>query len=202
MKLNLVVLTPGKWQGKQIPVTAAEFLIGRDAQCHLRPANPLISQRHCAVRVREGKAFVFDFGSTNGTFVNDERIEGEREVQHGDRLKVGAIAFQVHIESSVPVNKPTPLPPTKVPHSAEEDEAAALLLSLSGGESATSGNAEVDPSGVPTGNTELDTAPPAGSAEGEPGKPGAKGPQAKPPSGDTAAAAKDILAKYMRRGRT
>ena len=54
MRLSLLVLTPGKWEGKSVPVTVSPFLIGRDPQCHLRPASQAISKLHCAVIVRDG----------------------------------------------------------------------------------------------------------------------------------------------------
>src|SRR5689334_13828507 len=57
MKLSLAVLTPGRWEGKVIPITLAKFLIGRDPDCHLRPASPAISKRHCALVVRGTRAF-------------------------------------------------------------------------------------------------------------------------------------------------
>ena len=47
MKLSLLVLTPGKMEGKSIPITIPQFVIGRDPQCNLRPASALISKRHC-----------------------------------------------------------------------------------------------------------------------------------------------------------
>src|SRR6516162_222967 len=113
MKLNLVVLTPGKTQGKAIPITLSQFLIGRDPQCHLRPASAVISKRHCALLIRGDKVFLRDFDSTNGTFVNDRQIKGEMELQNDDRLKIGPLDFGVKIETGTPVDKPTPVPPTK-----------------------------------------------------------------------------------------
>src|SRR5262245_2375103 len=95
MKLSLLVLTPGKQEGKKIEVKLPQFLVGRDPQCHLRPASPLISKRHCALIQRDGKVFVRDFGSTNGTYVNDERVEGERELRNDDQLKIGPIQLTV-----------------------------------------------------------------------------------------------------------
>ena len=44
MKISLVV-AQGVHTGKVIPVTAAEFVIGRDPQCHLRPASPYTRPR-------------------------------------------------------------------------------------------------------------------------------------------------------------
>ena len=55
MKLSLVVMTPGKMEGKAIAITLPQFVIGRDPQCQLRPASPVISKRHCAILVKDGK---------------------------------------------------------------------------------------------------------------------------------------------------
>src|SRR5262245_46361022 len=100
MKLSLVVLTPGKQLGKALPITLSQFVIGRDPQCHLRPASVAVSKRHCAILVRNGKVFVRDFDSTNGTFVNDQQIKGEVELKHEDKLKVGALIFSVQIDQT------------------------------------------------------------------------------------------------------
>jgi predicted component of type VI protein secretion system len=113
MKLGLLVMTAGKQEGKVLEIKLPQFLIGRDPQCQLRPASPLISKRHCAIIQRDGKAFIRDFDSTNGTFVNDEPVKGEIELHHGDLLKMGPLIFEVRIEATAPVNRPTPPPPTK-----------------------------------------------------------------------------------------
>jgi pSer/pThr/pTyr-binding forkhead associated (FHA) protein len=70
MTPTLVVVTPGKQQGQVIPIAGPTFLIGRDPKCQLRPASAQIRTYHCALQVRDGKAFVRDLKSTNGTFVN------------------------------------------------------------------------------------------------------------------------------------
>src|SRR5690348_15369570 len=55
MKLSLLVMTPGKQEGKALEIKLSQFVVGRDPQCHLRPASPLISKRHCAIIQRDGK---------------------------------------------------------------------------------------------------------------------------------------------------
>src|SRR5262245_34480317 len=176
MKLSLLVLTSGKQEGKVLEIKLPQFLIGRDAQCHLRPASALISKRHCALIQKEGKVFIRDFGSTNGTYVNDERVEGERELHHDDQLKVGPVAFSVRLEPTATTPAPptrTPAPPTKpeagktpapatkaagkpatpsksdtpAPATAarptgseEEDDIAAMLMSLDDGVSPSTGS--------------------------------------------------------------
>ena len=108
-------LSSTRMEGKAIPITLSQFLIGRDPQCHLRPTSPLISKRHCAVVVKGGKVFVRDFQSTNGTLVNDRPVDNECEVHDKDRLKVGPLEFQLQVEGIPAFEKPTPLPATDTP---------------------------------------------------------------------------------------
>jgi predicted component of type VI protein secretion system len=199
MKLALVVMTPGKMEGKAIPIGLTQFVIGRDPQCHLRPASPVISKRHCALLVRGEQVFVRDFDSTNGTFVNEQPVKGELELHDADVLKVGPIAFAVNMEpAGAPVNKPTPAPPTKKPAASEDDDIAAMLLALQ--DDTDSGSTGLS-SEVPEGSTVMDM--PAPTAAGDPAAEPAKGKTKVPvPEGDTRSAAKAILEKYMRRPRT
>ncbi len=131
MKLSLVVQTPGKMQGQTLEIKLAQFLVGRDPQCHLRPASALISKRHCAVLQRDGKVFVRDFDSTNGTFVNDQPVKGEVELHHDDQLKIGPLLFGVRIDLAAPVNRPTPPPPTRAPATKTARPAAPAKPSVS-----------------------------------------------------------------------
>jgi len=204
MKLSLVVLAAGKMQGKAIPVTALEFVIGRDPQCHLRPASPLISNRHCAFIQREGKVFARDLSSTNGTLINDRSFTGDIEVHNGDVLKAGPLAFRIVLETAVPVTRSTPLPPSR-PQTPSEDEAAAtLLLSLHEDGDPVPGGA-VDSSGIPMGSTVMDVQSPSdpeGTSSKEPVQPAGPSRPVPPKRDDTSSAAKNILEKYMRRPRT
>jgi predicted component of type VI protein secretion system len=218
MKLSLVV-ADGVHKGKVIPIALSQFLVGRDPQCHLRPASSMISKRHCAILARAGKAHVKDFGSTNGTFLNDKPVEGNKEVEihNGDQLKIGPLLFYVSLEASVPIDKPTPAPPTTVPAGAtpppgkksseggDDDESiAAMLLDVQ--EDGSKGSANVGGDGVPTGSTVMDISA-INAAEdtnqmGGTGKQPAKKENPKAVTGNTSAAAKAILEKYTRRPRT
>jgi pSer/pThr/pTyr-binding forkhead associated (FHA) protein len=120
MTLSLLVLTPGKQQGKLLPITLSQFVIGRDPQCQLRPSSPMISKRHCAIITRDGKVFLRDFDSTNGCFLNTEKVEGEVELKNGDHIKVGPLEFEVKVEARSPAARPTPAPPTRA--AAEKTE--------------------------------------------------------------------------------
>jgi predicted component of type VI protein secretion system len=114
MKLSLVVKAAGPQEGKVLPIPLSQFVIGRDPQCHLRPASPMISKRHCAIVQRDGKVFIQDFGSTNGTSVNDQPVKNEIELHNSDKLKIGPLHFEVRIVQDAPAAKGgTPKPPTR-----------------------------------------------------------------------------------------
>lgn len=206
MKLSLQVLSQGSAYGTKIPVSLAQFVIGRDPQCHLRPASPLISKRHCALLVKAGKVFLRDFGSTNGTYVNDEPVKGERQLKANDLLKVGPLIFRLLVEG-VPVDKPTPPPPQARPApeaSGDDESIAAMLLSLQeeGGDAEPVGGGSVKAEDIPAGTTVMDipTMPPESPPPGAPAK---QEPPKKPKeSASSSSAAAALLAKYSRRPRS
>jgi predicted component of type VI protein secretion system len=113
MKVSLVVAS-GAHQGRTIPITIAEFIIGRDPQCHLRPASQAISKQHCGVVIRNGRVFVKDYGSTNGTQVNGELVQSaEVEVESGASIAVGPLEFTLKVEATAAKADGTPLPGSK-----------------------------------------------------------------------------------------
>ena len=100
MEVKLVV-QGGKQAGTEIPIAGDKFLIGRGQSCHLRPQSSMVSRKHCLIQLGEGSATIEDCGSTNGTFLNDERITEQCELHNGDRLRVGMLAFEVQLAVSV-----------------------------------------------------------------------------------------------------
>jgi pSer/pThr/pTyr-binding forkhead associated (FHA) protein len=100
MKTKLKVMT-GKSAGKELPITVDQFLIGRDADCQLRPGSDAIAGKHCRLARREGAFWVADLGSPNGTLVNGKRIAGEVKLNSGDRLQVGPLEFEVFVEYEI-----------------------------------------------------------------------------------------------------
>jgi pSer/pThr/pTyr-binding forkhead associated (FHA) protein len=104
INVNLVVRTAGKDQGRRISISVYPFRIGRDSTCHLRPASPIVSKRHCTLSISGNRLFLED-SSTNGTFVDGQRVEGEMELQNAQRIEIGPLAFDVLIEGGTPVNE-------------------------------------------------------------------------------------------------
>jgi predicted component of type VI protein secretion system len=195
MKVSLVV-AEGPHKGKTIPVSRSQFFIGRDPTCQLRPASGMISRRHCVLLLRGDQVFVRDFGSTNGTRVNDERVQGEIEIHHDDRLTIEPLHFVIRVEKTFAINRRTPIPPfkTTVPE-ADDASVAEILLSLqTGNDTATGPLAD-----VPEGSTIIQAPAELAAPEGKIEKPEDKDKSAANHIGDTSVAAQAILSKYSKR---
>lgn len=94
MKVRLKVLS-GKSAGKEITLSAGEFLIGRGDGCHLRPKTDAISRKHCRFFIGDDEVRVSDLQSRNGTYVNGQKIEAEVSIKPGDKVSVGPLQFEL-----------------------------------------------------------------------------------------------------------
>jgi pSer/pThr/pTyr-binding forkhead associated (FHA) protein len=104
MDVKLRVLA-GKSAGQEVSVAGPTFQIGRADDCQLRARSDTISDHHCRLELEPALVRVRDLGSTTGTFVNGQRIEGERELKMGDKLKVGPLEFEVLFSVSLATKK-------------------------------------------------------------------------------------------------
>ncbi len=125
MKVRLVVVK-GRPEGMEIPLPMPQFLIGRDPRCNLRPGSESVSKLHCAILQRKEGVFVRDLKSTNGTFVNNDRISSEIQVKDGDLVKVGPLVLAIKIEATEPVA-------AQPGSNNEEDQAVSWLLDYGAG---------------------------------------------------------------------
>jgi pSer/pThr/pTyr-binding forkhead associated (FHA) protein len=68
----------------------APVAIGRHSSCQLAIRREDVSRRHAEVRYEGGSFVVRDVGSTNGTFVNGQRLNGPHALRPGDRIDLGS----------------------------------------------------------------------------------------------------------------
>jgi pSer/pThr/pTyr-binding forkhead associated (FHA) protein len=99
MPVKLIEPGPHAGEKRTILVTKDEFLIGRGADCDLRIKASAISRHHCLLRVRGQEVTVLDLGSSNGTFVNGQRVRSQTEVRNGDQLALGSCQFLVVVDA-------------------------------------------------------------------------------------------------------
>jgi two-component system, cell cycle response regulator len=79
--------------GRRHSLDKNEQLIGRSDSANITIDHNSVSRQHAKIVTQNSNARVFDLGSTNGTFVNDERID-EQDLRDGDLVRVGSIIFK------------------------------------------------------------------------------------------------------------
>lgn len=98
MNVNLVAVdSDGKT--RDAVMKRARLLIGRREGCDIRIPVASVSREHCELRVEDGKLLIRDMGSSNGTYVNRQRIQ-ESEVNPGDLISVGPAVFVAKIDGN------------------------------------------------------------------------------------------------------
>src|SRR6056297_3470125 len=65
------------------------WTIGSTPSCDLVVQSPAVSAQHCRLRHEDTQTLLTDLGSTNGTFVNGQRLSGSKAVSTGDRITLG-----------------------------------------------------------------------------------------------------------------
>jgi DNA-binding NtrC family response regulator len=83
-----LLLLTGPSAGRRYEVLK-EATIGRSPSCEIPLEDDLVSRRHAQITLRDGKAWLRDLRSRNGTLVNGERVSGEVALQPGDQVRVG-----------------------------------------------------------------------------------------------------------------
>lgn len=78
----------GAAPGTRFALTAEQSVIGRSSDCEVPLDVPAISRRHAAILQQQGRFFVEDLQSRNGTYLNDERVTDRRPLSDGDQLLI------------------------------------------------------------------------------------------------------------------
>ncbi|MEZ4364168.1 MAG: DUF4388 domain-containing protein [Kofleriaceae bacterium] len=85
----------GKYQGGEFPLRMnREIVIGRSSDLDMVLVEDMVSRRHAKISSSDADVFIQDLGSTNGTFVNGEKIARSR-LSEGDRILVGTSIIKV-----------------------------------------------------------------------------------------------------------
>jgi ABC-type multidrug transport system ATPase subunit len=85
----ILVNEQGGTSPKEFELVKPEVVIGREESIDVHIASPAISRRHARL-TREGEGYVLeDLGSSNGTFVNGQKLTGRRPLKPGDQVRLG-----------------------------------------------------------------------------------------------------------------
>ncbi len=79
----------GKYQGGEFPIASdKQILIGRSSDLDMVLVEDMVSRKHARIAMQGDQIWIEDLGSTNGTFVNGEKIKRAR-LKEGDRVLIG-----------------------------------------------------------------------------------------------------------------
>jgi diguanylate cyclase (GGDEF)-like protein len=88
----LIVIAGGS-VGQMYPVRQDEMVIGRARSCSIRLDDDGISRRHAKIISLGSQVHIEDLGSTNGTFVNGEKLASRRPLTDGDKITIGSTSI-------------------------------------------------------------------------------------------------------------
>ena len=92
--LRLRVLEPTEQRGRVYEL-ADEVTVGRAPGCGVSLPDVTVSQLHARVFRQDGRLYVEDLGSTNGTWLNRTRVGPAVQLKRGDRVQVGSTVLEV-----------------------------------------------------------------------------------------------------------
>jgi hypothetical protein len=116
---KLTVLLPSG-EAREVALADALLNIGKASENALALPDPSVSRHHAAVRRQGGEYVVLDLGSSNGTFVNGQRVGPEGQaLRPGDVIIVGRtqLIFDLQAAAPLPAPPPAPAPPQPAPTS-------------------------------------------------------------------------------------
>lgn len=93
----------GPLSGKTIAVDSSK-IVGRDSAADIVIAGGHISRRHAEFLLRDNQLWVRDLGSSNGTYVNNKKLD-ETALYLGDEIKFDAVIFRVVVGRAAPKDK-------------------------------------------------------------------------------------------------
>jgi pSer/pThr/pTyr-binding forkhead associated (FHA) protein len=103
---KLVILTPGL-SGRAHELSVDRTTIGRVEDNMFQIPEASVSSHHCEVQLRGNELFIQDLNSTNGTFINNEKIS-EGTLKAGQMLRLGNV--ELKLDAPVPVKRQAAAP--------------------------------------------------------------------------------------------
>lgn len=101
--LHCLEMTNGKTLEKRYVVSPLGLKIGRTAPADIILADPRVSRVHCMVELADDQLRVSDLSSTNGTYIDSERIDRAAILEVGSVLQVGKVSFKHEIRTRAEV---------------------------------------------------------------------------------------------------
>ncbi|MEW6178597.1 MAG: FHA domain-containing protein [Chloroflexota bacterium] len=85
-------------EGDIIRFQTSEVIVGREAGCHLTLPDDTVSARHARFTFQQNQWWVEDLNSTNGSYLNGEKLTTRAVIVSGDEIRCGQAVFRIEIE--------------------------------------------------------------------------------------------------------
>ena len=92
---QLVLRTEDGKKAGTFALRSEPLQIGRAEACHVRLEDRYSSQFHARLYPADGVWHLEDLGSTNGTYLNRQRVQGTAEVHAGDQIRIGRTTLEL-----------------------------------------------------------------------------------------------------------
>ena len=143
---RLVLLSEG-YTGRTYDLTVDKTTVGRVADNSLEIPEASVSSHHAEILLRGSEVFIRDLDSTNGTFINGERLTGEGPLKPGQVLRLGTIEMRLESSESAPKPKQsfdkTRVIPQGVKAEELEGQRGTMVIQNSGFERRGGGGAKI-----------------------------------------------------------
>jgi pSer/pThr/pTyr-binding forkhead associated (FHA) protein len=103
---KLVIQNQGM-TGRAHELNVDRTTVGRVEDNTFQIADPSVSSHHCEVHLRGNEIFIRDLNSTNGTFINNDKIT-ESVLKPGQALRLGQVELKLEAEGAVPASPSVP----------------------------------------------------------------------------------------------
>jgi hypothetical protein len=122
-----LVMHAGPTPGKTYLIDQPEIIIGRDLRSNIVINDVEVSRSHCRVSTYENGIYIEDLNSTNGTFINGNRITKSTSIKSGDILKIGETVTMVMEKIAVEEEKTiaSPQSPAYIPVAVQPQQSVA-----------------------------------------------------------------------------
>jgi len=114
-------------EGTQTIELRAVNSLGRHPNNSIQLLDKIVSKEHCIIEAREGHFVLRDLGSLNGTYVNGERVQGEKPLRHGDEIALGSTRARYDDGTGQPVALPLMGPGAAIAGGRQADPTSASM---------------------------------------------------------------------------
>lgn len=90
-----LAIVEGPLKGREFPLAASPLLLGRAQEASVVLDDDYASGRHARLYPQGSQWFLEDLGSTNGTFVGDERLSRAHRIDPGQRIRIGKTVMEL-----------------------------------------------------------------------------------------------------------